>query len=92
MITIVSAKPIGDYKLALRFSDNTEGVADLESIKRSGVFAPWADRTYFQEVRVDPDSGTVTWPNGADLDPYVLYAKAHGIAIEQALQTAFANA
>jgi hypothetical protein len=24
-------------------------------------------------VRVDDDLGTVTWPNGADLDPLVLH-------------------
>ena len=27
----------------------------------------------FNEVRVDPEIGTITWPNGADLDPDVLH-------------------
>ena len=32
----------------------------------------------FAEVRVLPDLGTVGWPNGADFDADVLYAKITG--------------
>jgi hypothetical protein len=28
----------------------------------------------FERVRVDRGLGTITWPNGADLDPDVIYA------------------
>jgi hypothetical protein len=27
----------------------------------------------FRSVRVDPELGTIVWPNGADIDPDVLY-------------------
>ena len=33
------------------------------------------DPGYFAQVGVDPELGTVVWPNGFDLDPDVL----HGI-------------
>jgi hypothetical protein len=36
------------------------------------------DPAYFAQVRVDTELGTVTWPNGADLDPDVLYAQVTG--------------
>ncbi|HET9066750.1 MAG TPA: DUF2442 domain-containing protein [Gemmatimonadales bacterium] len=39
------------------------------------------DPAYFAQVRVYHDAGSVTWPNGFDLDPDVLYARAHGIAV-----------
>ena len=29
-------------------------------------------------IRVDPDLGTVAWPNGADLDPVVPYDQVTG--------------
>jgi hypothetical protein len=42
------------------------------------VFAPLGDPARFAEVGVNPELGTVGWPNGADLDPDVLYAKVSG--------------
>ena len=41
------------------------------------------DPAYFAQVRVDPELGTVVWPNGAELDPDVLYARLTGIPILQ---------
>ena len=32
-----------------------------------------ADDELFAAVRVDPEIGTIVWPNGADLDPDVLH-------------------
>jgi hypothetical protein len=45
-------------------------------VEFQGVFAPLRDKAYFDQVRVDPDLGTVVWPNSADLDPDVLYSRA----------------
>ncbi len=33
-----------------------------------GVFAPLADPAYVARVTVDPDLGTICWPNDADVD------------------------
>ena len=43
-----------------------------------GVFEPLRDPAYFAQVHVDPDLGTVAWPNGADPDPDVLYGRLTG--------------
>ncbi len=75
---IVFASPLDGYRLSIRYEDGVEGIVDLGAIICSrggfhGVFAPLKDPAYFSQVRVDPELGTVSWPNGADLDPDVLY-------------------
>jgi hypothetical protein len=34
---------------------------------------PLRDPDYFAQVQVDPEAGTIVWPNGVDLDPLVLH-------------------
>jgi hypothetical protein len=71
---IISATALGDYRLQLRFEDGVEGVVDLaKRVSFRGVFEPLRDTSYFAQVRVNPELGTVVWPNGADLNPDVLY-------------------
>jgi hypothetical protein len=73
---IVAVRALGDYRLHLRFEDGVEGVIDLTPVLSfRGVFQPLRDPAYFAQVRVDPELGSVVWPNGADLDPDVLYAR-----------------
>ena len=70
---IVSANWLGGYCLHLCFEDGVQGVVDLGTvISFRGIFAPLQDPGYFERVRVDPDLGSVSWPNGADVDPDVL--------------------
>jgi hypothetical protein len=38
-----------------------------------GVFEPLNDPSFFRQVTVNPDVGTIVWPNGADLCPDTLY-------------------
>jgi hypothetical protein len=62
------------HALRLTFDDGL--VRELEFLAGSNqetVFAPLDDPAYFAKVRVDPESRTVTWPNGLDLDPAVLH-------------------
>jgi hypothetical protein len=67
------------HRLRLRFEDGVEGIVDVANcIRFEGVFAPLADQALFDQVRVDRESGTVTWPSGADLDPDVLYSLVSG--------------
>ena len=76
---VVSVELKDGYRVFLRFEDGAAGIVDVaELVEFSGVFAPLRDRAYFQQVRVEPDLGTIVWPNGADLDPVVLYAQATG--------------
>jgi hypothetical protein len=72
---IIEVKPLEEYRLFLRFENGVEGVVDVsELIRFEGVFAPLRKIDKFREVRVNPELGTICWPNDLDLDPDVLYA------------------
>jgi hypothetical protein len=76
---IVGVEATGEYRLRLKFEDGVTGDVDVATIVPfEGVFAPLRDRKLFLAVAVDPELGTVRWPNGADLDPDVLYALITG--------------
>jgi len=72
---VVEVRPLGGHRLHLRFEDGVEGNLDLEKIiEFKGIFAPLRDEKEFARVRLHPELGTIVWPNGADLDPDVLYS------------------
>ena len=80
--SVVSVEQTGPYRLRLRFDDGAEGEIDIQATTTfEGVFEPLRDPTFFSQVRVDDDAGTIVWPNGADLDPLVLHSKVTGIPI-----------
>jgi hypothetical protein len=79
LIDIVQATPLPNYHIHLRFEDGVEGEVDLAKlISFDGVFAQLKDPQRFNELRVNPELGTICWPNGADVDPDVLYAMVSG--------------
>ena len=72
---ISSVQPLDNYQLYLKFEDNQEGVVDISQlIEFTGIFAPLQDLTYFNQVKLNPEWGTIYWENGADFDPDVLYS------------------
>lgn len=77
MVDIIEARYINSYTIWLRFEDGTEGEIDLSRELEGAVFEPLRDETYFMKFRVNPDTGTVEWPNGADFAPEFLYERAH---------------
>ena len=73
---IVEVRPLGGYRLYLRFEDGVAGELDLAGrFQFDGVFAPLRDPAAFAQMRIHPELGTVVWASGADLDPDVLYSE-----------------
>lgn len=74
LVQVTTVEVLGHYRLRLGFSDGLVRDVDLTRLgERGGVFVLLQDPEYFAQVRVDPEAGTVVWPNAVDLDPLVLH-------------------
>jgi Protein of unknown function (DUF2442) len=83
---VVAVEALEPYRLRLVFEDGVAGEVDVARLVRfEGIFAALHDPASFRAVRVEPDAGTVVWPNGADLDPDVLYAEVTGVPVADRL-------
>ena len=63
---------LGDYRLRLWFNDGQVKDVDLKDELYGEVFAPLINPDLFKQVKVNPDTKTVQWPNGADFAPEYL--------------------
>jgi hypothetical protein len=72
---ITQAGAAGDHRLHLSFDDGTTGVVDFSGERWSGDMASLADPDYFVQVAIQPQSGTVVWPNGVGMSAEALYEK-----------------
>lgn len=61
--------------LSLVFADGLAGEVDVLDRMRGPIFEEARTPAGFAKVAVDPETGTVTWPGGADLAPDVLYER-----------------
>jgi hypothetical protein len=83
LVDVIEARAVGGHVLWLRFEDGVEGRIDLSDLEFTGVFEPLGDPLFFAKATVLSELGTVSWPNGADLDPDVLYARLTGRPVLQ---------
>ena len=73
MIRLRSVSVVDGLSIRVTFTDGTEKVIDLTPYLEGPVFEPLKrDPALFRSVSVDPELGTIVWPNGADIDPDVL--------------------
>jgi hypothetical protein len=70
---IIEAEYINDYKIKIKFNDNTIKFINFENLLEGEVFKPLKDKSYFKNFRVNYDIDTIVWPNGADYSPDFLY-------------------
>jgi hypothetical protein len=77
---IKKVRHIETYRLELTFTNGETAKLDFRNriVGRGGVFEPLEDVDYFKQVKVDPEIGTLVWPNEVDFCPDVLYSEATG--------------
>ena len=71
MLRVKDVDYLGDYKLALTFSDGVHKIVDLEPHLKGEVFGSLRDQDQFIQYALTPV--TIEWANGADLAPEYLY-------------------
>ena len=73
MIKVIKTHYLGDFQIALSFSDGREGTFDGRTLlERSGsLLEPLRSEIYFQRLFID--AGALCWPNGLELSPARLY-------------------
>lgn len=72
-IRVTAANVLHDYVVAIEFPDGTRRDIDLALYLTGPIFDPLRqDRTAFLAFSVG-DTPTISWENGADIDPYTLY-------------------
>ncbi len=90
---ITQVRYLRDYLLELTFTTGETGLIDFsQDVQRfKGVLAKLRDKTFFGQVEVEAESGTIAWPGDIDLDPDVLYARATGASLPKFATSASAT-
>lgn len=73
MHAVTGFERVAPFTLRVRFDDGTTQVVDFRPVLAGQIFGPLADSRVFDQVRLDEESGTLVWPNGADFDPATLH-------------------
>lgn len=80
MVKVTRMVLLDGWEVELGFSDGTAGRIDFRDSfsGRPGLLGDLETPDLFRRVRLDPESGTLVWPNGVDLCPDVLHHRATG--------------
>jgi hypothetical protein len=70
---VVSFGIVAAYTVRVTFDDGTEQTIDFTPVLHGALFGPLQDLQTFNGVVLDPEAGTLVWPNGADFDPATLH-------------------
>ena len=76
IVDVTAVHVVGPHRLRVTFADGAGGEVDFSERSWRGVFEPLRDPGFFGQVAVDPELGTIVWPNGADMAPETLYELA----------------
>jgi hypothetical protein len=72
LVRVRAVEPLAGFRVRVTFEDGTRQEIDLEPYLHGPIFEPIRrDTRTFRSLRVE--GGAITWANGADIDPDVLY-------------------
>jgi hypothetical protein len=71
MVAVI-ARP--EHTVRIVFVDGEVRDVDITPLLDTPAFSPLRDLALFEQVKIDEQTGTITWPGDVDLDPDVIYA------------------
>lgn len=77
MIKILEATAVAPYQILLKFSDDTKGVWNAETLlatRKGTLLEPLRDVNYFEHFFLD--AGALCWANGLEFSPERLHEDA----------------
>lgn len=78
-LKVSGIRPLEDYKLWIRFSNDEAKIVNLSPLLESPAFQPLKDVEVFKSVYID--YGMAAWNNG-DIDIATEYLYEHGVSSE----------
>jgi hypothetical protein len=78
ILHITKVTYLQDYRLRLQFNDGSVKEVNLRNKLYGEEFKPLEKLDFFRQVRLNPASHTIEWPNGANFSPEYL----HEIGVE----------
>lgn len=74
---VVGVECLDDQRLLLTFEGGERREGDIAAlVPFDDVFEPLKDAEFFHIVSVNPDVGTIDWPDSADICPDMLYERS----------------
>jgi hypothetical protein len=71
METIIDVKPLDNFKVWIRFSDNFDAIVNIKPYISTGISKKLMDDDFFKRVKID-EFGGIVWENGFDFCPNYL--------------------
>jgi hypothetical protein len=78
----VEVKARKNFRIWLRYDDDTQGEVDLSDVAGQGVFAAWNDVAFFNSVRLG-SHGAIEWGENLDICPDAMYLRLTGKSPEE---------
>ena len=75
-LQLTAVEVMGGTQLKVVFNDGRSAAVDLAPLLSGPVFRDVRHPDAFRDCRLDPELGTLVWPNGADLAPEAIYFQA----------------
>ncbi|MEZ4861680.1 MAG: DUF2442 domain-containing protein [Caldilineaceae bacterium] len=70
---VVDFAIVAPYTLRIVFDDERVRTINFFPMLRGALYGSLRDLNLFNQVRLDPEAGTLVWPNEADFDPATLH-------------------